>query len=308
MLTKPYISVIIPHLNQPEPLARCLRSLEKQIYPRERFEVIVVDNGSEVFPTDIVAGFKGARLSAEGAPGPGPARNRGVEMSRGLILAFIDADCIAEEGWLDAIAQTLERPDTKVVAGGNVRIAVRDAKHPTAIEAYESVFAFQQKEYIEKMGFSGAGNLAVYRRNFNEIGPFLGIDVAEDREWGRRAVACGFDLVYVKDMVVYHPARKSLGELCAKWDRHICHDFREWLQSGSTITRWVIRALAVALSPLLDANKVFARGRVFGARTQVLAIVLLFRIRLYRAALMIRLAANPRLASEELSWNRNVAP
>ena len=79
--TGPVISVVIPHLNQPEALEACLSSLEAQSLARCFFEIIVVDNGSVHIPRDIVANHSGTRLLRELQPGPGPARNFGVRAS-----------------------------------------------------------------------------------------------------------------------------------------------------------------------------------------------------------------------------------
>ena len=117
--SQPVISVVIPHLNQTESLRRCLQSLERQSYPRELFDVIVVDNGSKVLPSTIVGEYRNVSLEQEVRPGPGPARNRGVATSRGKILAFIDADCIAGEGWLASIAAALS--DCTIEARGRRR-------------------------------------------------------------------------------------------------------------------------------------------------------------------------------------------
>ena len=97
---KPLISVVIPHLNQPEALKACLSSLETQSLARCFFEIIVVDNGSVSIPEDIVANHAGTRLLRELRPGPGPARNLGVRSAIGDIIAFIDADCRAHRNWL----------------------------------------------------------------------------------------------------------------------------------------------------------------------------------------------------------------
>ena len=70
------ISVVIPHLNQPEMLVRCLASLRQSV--RRPDEVIVVDNGSTTLPAEICASFPGVTLLQEPEPGPGPARNLGV--------------------------------------------------------------------------------------------------------------------------------------------------------------------------------------------------------------------------------------
>ena len=92
---KPLISIIVPHLNQPEELEHCLRSLESQTLDRDLFEVVVVDNGSSTLPEAVVSRYPRTRLSQELKPGPGLARNRGVSETAGDILAFIDADCRA---------------------------------------------------------------------------------------------------------------------------------------------------------------------------------------------------------------------
>ena len=303
MPAKPFISVIIPHLNQSEALGRCLESLIEQSYPRELFEVIVVDNGSQTEPVDLVGRFEGVSLATEQTPGPGPARNRGVEACRGEILAFIDADCIADSGWLKAIARTLQRPEARVIAGGDVRIAVRDAGRLTAIEAYESVFAFRQKEYIEKKGFSGTGNLAVRRRDFDTIGPFAGIEVAEDTDWGRRAGACGYQILYIPEMIVSHPARRNITELCAKWDRHILHDFRQRQLDGLGKLAWCLRALAVPVSAIVHIPRVAKSHQIAGFRERLMATLVLLQIRAYRGIRMLSMAVHPRAKNEEIRWN-----
>jgi GT2 family glycosyltransferase len=300
----PMISIIIPHLNQPEALAACLQSLAAQSYPRERFEVIVVDNGSRELPTKVVGTLSGARLETEAEPGPGPARNRGVAISKGEILAFIDADCTADPNWLSVIARRLGSADDKTVLGGDVRIAVGDPERLTMLEAYESVFAYRQQEYIEKHGFSGTGNLAVRRRDFDAVGPFAGIAIAEDRDWGHRAAAKGFRIVYAGDTVVYHPARRSFDEMFAKWDRHIAHDFEEWINGGRGAWTWRMRALAVAASSLAHARKVLASQGLTGCRSRCLALTALVRIRLWRAGRMVALARTGVGRCAQMSWNR----
>jgi glycosyltransferase involved in cell wall biosynthesis len=90
------ISVIIPHLNQEDFLERCLASLADQTIGDVKIEIIVVDNGSRRLPGDVVGRFPGVRLEQELTPGPGPARNKGIQVSSAPVLAFIDADCIAD--------------------------------------------------------------------------------------------------------------------------------------------------------------------------------------------------------------------
>ena len=245
----PLISVIIPHLNQPDRLRCCLTSLQAQSFDMEKVEIIVVDNGSKVLPIESCKAF-GVELFQEITPGPGPARNRGVSLSRGQILAFIDADCVADPDWLMAIATEMEKTDGSGILGGDVRIELADPAKLTALEAYESIFAYRQKDYIEKRGFSGTGNLAVRRQILETVGPFSGIELAEDRDWGQRARMLGHHTQFAPRMRVLHPARRSFAELRMKWDRVISHDFKEHVHGRRSKLRWFLLAIAVAMSPM----------------------------------------------------------
>ncbi len=293
------ISVIIPHLNQPDALEACLLSLEAQTLDRNLFEIIVVDNGSRALPVEVVERHSGVRLLQEGRPGPGPARNTGVAASRGEILAFIDADCRADPNWLRSIQTTLASSPPGTVLGGDVRIW-RSGKELNAIEAYESVFAYRFKLYIEKHGYAGTGNLAVFRRDFDVAGPFGGIEVAEDMEWGKRARAAGFRFRYVPEMVVFHPARGSIEELCAKWDRHILHHWRMSEGKPAWRLRWIARALMVLASPLAGVVTVLTSDRIEGFAARRRAIAVMTTIRARRAAMMLSLLRGDRA----VVWNR----
>jgi glycosyltransferase involved in cell wall biosynthesis len=297
----PLISVIIPHLNQPEGLEVCLNSLESQSLERARFEVIVIDNGSTVVPEDVVARHPGTRLLHESQPGPGPARNRGIQAATADIFAFIDADCRAHPDWLRSALHILRLLPERILLGGDVRIWRDDNKPFTAIEAYESVFGYRFKLYIERQGFSGTGNLIVRRADFEMIGPFAGIQIAEDIEWGQRARAVGCTFRYVPEMIVFHPARQSLSELYVKWDRHIQHFLNMAREKPAWRIRWIARALAVLGSPIVDVAKVFASDRIEGASTRFKASLVLVAIRIHRARKMLSLMR----ASRGVAWNRN---
>jgi glycosyltransferase involved in cell wall biosynthesis len=297
------ISIIIPHLNQPEFLARCLQSLEPQVRAMPDVEVIVVDNGSRALPADICARFANVALAQEAQAGPGPARNKGIALSQGGVLAFIDADCVAHERWLGALAAEFAGNPATQIVGGDVRIGLADATKPTILEAYESVFAYRQEEYIQKHGFSGTGNLAMRKAAYEAVGPFAGIEIAEDRDWGRRARSKGIPIKYLAGMVVYHPARKSFAELVKKWDRHIDHDFNERAGGIGGKLKWAGLAVAVAASGLIDIRKVLVSRRIATWRECWLASCMLARIRIYRAKRMLALLLDRRGKGGPV-WNR----
>lgn len=300
-LDMPHVSIVIPHLNQPDELEACLSSLDAQHLDRGLYEIIVVDNGSAVPPDAIVARHPGARLLHESRPGPGPARNAGVRDAAGEVFAFIDADCRADTDWLRNALQALASLPDGTILGGDVRIWHDNGNPVTAIEAYEGVFAYRFKLYIERHGFSGTGNLMVRRADFATIGPFAGIGVAEDIDWGRRACAAGFRFRYVPEMIVYHPARQTLRELCVKWDRQIQHAINTTRDTRGWRIRWVARALAVLASPAVDFLKVLSSDRIQGAAARLKAIAVLIAIRAHRAQKMLSLMGD----SRRIVWNRD---
>ncbi len=300
----PRVSVIIPHLNQSDFLLRCLLSIKAQTYDQALIDIIVVDNGSNKLPVAICGQFPNVKLLTEPTPGPGPARNKGIQSAQTELLAFIDADCIADKNWLSALTNALQNSGTDIV-GGDVRIAYENPENLTALEAYEAVFAYRQKEYIEKKGFSGTGNLATTKPIMHEVGGFGGIEIAEDRDWGNRARELGKKITYVPNMIVSHPARKTFDELTRKWDRHTSHDFEETSQNLIGKLKWILRSAMIAASSLIDCYKVFLSDRLTGFKSRLKASEILFRIRLYRTSKMFKLLLSKDASKSSHKWNRN---
>lgn len=288
------ISVVIPHLNQPQMLARCLGSLRDGTRPPD--EVIVVDNGSHTLP-DVP---ENVTLLQENTPGPGPARNLGVAHATGDVIAFIDADCLAHFDWLDAAARAIQSHD---ILGGDVRIAYADPASLTVLEAYESIYAYRMERYIREEGFTGTGNLVVKTPVLETVGDFAGLDKAEDRDWGHRATGMGFEISYVPQMKVYHPARRSFADLYLKWDRQLAHDYGVIAGAHGKI-RWLIKTLAMGLSPLAEIPRIATSDRVPGVVDKVKAFAGLCRIRVYRTGRMVDLMLRGRPERLAQKWNR----
>ena len=104
----PSLSIIIGVYNDWAPLDRCLGTLAQQADP-PAFEVIIVDDGSdELAPASIREWTRAYPLTVDRQPHAGiaAARNRGVQISRGALLLFVDADCKLQAGCLAALAAT----------------------------------------------------------------------------------------------------------------------------------------------------------------------------------------------------------
>lgn len=304
MGTEPAVSVVIPHLNEPADLRRCLKALVGQRETDFPVEIIVVDNGSASLPADVCAEFEAVRLEVELEPGPGPARNRGAAVARAAVIAFIDADCIASPGWARALVAALQdRPDVSFV-GGDIRVLVGCAERLTSEEAYESVFSYRNQVYVERHGFSATGNMAVRAEVFRRVGPFGGIGSMEDTEWGRRATALGHRCAFVGDAIVHTPPCRSFAELARRWDRHVAHEFGQVGSHPSALLVWAVRSAAVAGSPVLETITVARSDRIAGLRNRLLALACMTRVRLYRARKMLALLVRDNTATTVHAWNR----
>lgn len=300
----PEISVIIPHLNDAARLETCLASLAAQTVAPGRLEIIVVDNGSRALPRETVARFPSARLITEAIPGPGPARNRGVTQARGEILAFTDSDCIADPGWAEAILARFDRTPALEILGGDVRIFVETPGRPTPAEAFELLYAFRQEFQITRLRFSATACLAVRRAVFEAVGPFAGIDTVEDLDWGQRAAAKGHVTVYAPEVIIHHPARRSMSALEAQWDRHTRHHFRLSARGPGGRAKWALKGLAMAFSPLAEIPHIATSEQVSSLHERWMVFRGLVGIRRYRAARMLRTLIDSDLRGASLRWNR----
>ena len=201
------VSVIVPVFNDESGLQACLNSLRAQTY--RRFEIIVVDNGSNPPIQLSSATYPFAiRLCICQTPGSYAARNAGVELASGDILAFTDADCTPAPTWIENGVAALLVTDRTLI-GGNVSFTAPLVGSGTELYQYET--GFQQRENIEQKGFSATANLFCTRAQFLAIGPFdERLLSCGDREWARRAAKKGYRFIYIENAQVYTSPRTSL--------------------------------------------------------------------------------------------------
>ncbi|WP_197492253.1 glycosyltransferase [Arachidicoccus ginsenosidimutans] len=216
-----FISVIIPTYKDWERLRLCLDSLKSQTYPQEFFEIIVVNNyPDDTVPSDLVF-EKNVKYLVETAPGSYAARNCGLRVAFGEIIAFTDSDCIADKDWLTN-AVTLFQNDPKVSRiAGRIQLFYKNPEKHNLVEIYESVYAFRQDKAAD-IGISVTGNMFCYRYLFDKdkVGIFNDVLLSGgDYEWSVRAQQKGFQIIYGNDVVINHPARNSFKEIVNKSKR-----------------------------------------------------------------------------------------
>ena len=283
----PFVSVVIPHYNDFDNLALCLESLRRQHWPGDRFEIVVADNNSTGGVAAVAAIAPGIRVVHAPEQGAGPARNVGAAAGRGDLFAFLDADAVADPGWIGAGAAALSRFD---YVGGRVVVTTRAPELLSPSEAYEAVFAYDFRKYIEQEHYSGTGNLFVPRAVFERVGGFR-TGVAEDMEWCWRANGLGYRIGYAEDAIVQIAARRRWAELKAKFDRMEREHLLLYRGRPVWRARWLWHAALVAGSPFIHWVRVMASPRLAGGRAKLLGILGLAMIRYYRVYLMLRLLA-----------------
>ncbi len=216
----PMVSVIIPVYNDNDRLKLCLDLLQKQSYPSDKIEIIVVDNGSDVMPDFIDGRYTNVRLLSEAKKSSYAARNKGINASIGEVLAFTDADCQPDADWVRNGVKALLSQEKDIIAGGPVKLIYHISDKPNACELLETAFNFNQKEYIRKMHYTVTANLFARRRVFDKVGFFNdNVKSGGDQEWGKRAFDMGYDIIYFENIIIRHPSRHLFSETLRKRKR-----------------------------------------------------------------------------------------
>ena len=281
---RPQMAVIIPHYNDIVRLHRCLSELMKN--DTSGCEIVVVDNGSTQ-PLDATkAAFPSIRFLTEPEKGAAAARNTGVRQTTAPVLAFIDADCVPAQDWLTVVRRVASTAD---LIGGRVDVFDETPPPRSGAEAFEAIFAFNFRNYIEVQGFTGAGNLVTRRDVFEKVGGFAN-GVSEDIDWSTRAVAMGFRLTYEDGMLVSHPSRSDWRALRHKWHRLT----RELCALNGTAPRnrlrWGLLGLAMPVSALAHLPKTLFSPKLASLSERLAATLTLIRLRLLRMVWMVRQA------------------
>jgi glycosyltransferase involved in cell wall biosynthesis len=217
---EPGISVVVPVRNGAETITDCLTAILRQDYPRDRFEVVVVDNGSTDDTIARVKALGSAIIMIEEARrGPSAARNAGVAAATHPLIAFTDSDCFPEAGWLHAFAEHHRAQPDVVFVGGPIR--PRDPDHPAERYA-ENLFAQERCITHAEWPFAITANMMIAKRRLETIGLFneqclLGEDVELSY---RGLLDHGATFAFAADAAVRHANPRSHRAIFRKGVQH----------------------------------------------------------------------------------------
>lgn len=215
-------SIIIPTYNRPQPLTNCLQSLANLDYPDNRFEVIVVDDGSKISLDTVVKPFQNQlnlTLISQSNTGPATARNTGANLAKGQYLAFTDDDCSLDPNWLSALENTFSKIPNALLGGKTIN-ALPDNPYSTASQLLIDYIYDYYNLNSSQAEFFASNNFAVSRELFNQVGQFdlnFPLAAAEDREFCDRWLFSGYSLYYVPQAIIYHSHDLNLPKF---WRQH----------------------------------------------------------------------------------------
>jgi glycosyltransferase involved in cell wall biosynthesis len=202
------VSVIVAARNSAATLPFCLQALRAQDYPD--LEIIVVDDGSDD-GTATVASEAGVRVVRTPAVGASLARNLGIEVASGEVVAFTDGDCVADPGWARALVEALQSTGATGVGGRQVNVfPPAQGRLREGFEAFFRVASvvsdYTRGDDRPRPVKHNASCCSAYRIGpLREVGGFAaGLWPGEDVDLDLRLAARGGTFHYVPTAIVHH--------------------------------------------------------------------------------------------------------
>ncbi|MDV6236887.1 glycosyltransferase family A protein [Leptospira ellisii] len=173
------ISIIIPTYNRAGQLAECIGSLIDQDFPKENYEILIIDNASVDETRKVAQEFVSrysdlVRYFYEPTPGLVHARHCGYKNARYGILSYTDDDAILDRGWLAAVDEIFDSSESPVAVGGPIVIRW-DTTPPDWVRAYEFLLGkltYGDKKFVKENLFINGGNFHIRKKILKEVGGF----------------------------------------------------------------------------------------------------------------------------------------
>ncbi len=250
----PFISVIVPARNEENNISNCLSSLLKSTYPKDKFEIIAVNDRSNDNTSAIISEFsqnysnvklvditeETKHKNLQGKPG---ALQAGFDAAKGKIFLMTDADCQVNENWIRTLASHFLNDDYEINDKVGMVCAYTNVKGKNIFEK------FQDAEWTYMNAYASAGigagtvlgcfgnNLAISKEAYYKVGGYksLSFSITEDYVLLRAVFDAGYKIYYSCDI-------NSNVETLA------CPNFREYIKQHK---RWLIGGLSLGWKAFL---------------------------------------------------------
>ena len=206
----PFFSIIIPTYRRNDSLLNCLKAISHLNYPVDKFEVIIVDDGSEDKNLNILISkfinIINITLISQSHKGPSASRNNGRRHSQGEFLVFTDDDCTPDPEWLTIFAQHFNKNPDYALTGRTINALSYNIYSATSAAIIDFLYNFYNSQ-PDAAKFAVTSNLSLSARQFDIIGGFdeeFTFAGGEDRDFSDRWILQGYKIIYVQDAVVSH--------------------------------------------------------------------------------------------------------
>jgi len=213
-MNTPFVSIVVPAYNDQKNIEVCINSLKKQDYPKDGYEIIVVDNNSKDNTAEVIKKQQVIYILEDKIQTSYAARNRGIRESRGDILAFTDSDCIADKKWITSGVAALK--NKKIGGVGGKVVAFNPVNYIEIYQAEKDIFG-QEKFLRETNRLKRNGRIvtcnAFYKKElFKKVGLFEPALISGgDHDFSIRVQKdTDYLLQYEPKAIIYHKHRTNL--------------------------------------------------------------------------------------------------
>jgi succinoglycan biosynthesis protein ExoA len=211
---EPFISIVVPVLNEEKNLPRLFKSFEKLTYPKNNYEIVIIDGGSTDKTVEIAKNF-GAKIYKNPLKLRGAGCQIGIEKALGEYIFFTDADCEVPFNWIEGLVKYLNKNKIAGVGGPN-QTPKSDSDFSKAVGEVILLltkggarYGFSSKKVVEIFHNSGC-NAAYKKKAIIEVGGFnKSLVTCEDEELDFRIREKGYTLLYVPNVLVDHYRRPT---------------------------------------------------------------------------------------------------
>ncbi|MDI6825968.1 MAG: glycosyltransferase [Candidatus Aenigmarchaeota archaeon] len=223
------LSVIIPAYNAEKTIASTIKALLDQNYPKNKYEIIIVDDGSVDKTVEVASQFpvKVIKLKHNG---PAHARNMGAKKAKGSIILFTDSDCIPDKNWIREMIKPLK--NSGVVGVSGTYKTLNQDKLMARFIGYEIEQRHDNMKKLKYIDFVGTFSAAYKKDIFLKFGGFderFKKASGEDPELSFRISKASLKMVFNPKAFVYHPHIDSFWKyLKWKYERAVWRNLMYW--------------------------------------------------------------------------------
>jgi len=217
------LSVVVSTRNSESTLRQVLTAIRGSELPRKSYEIIVVDDASADGSVVIAARYADTVVKLTGhQAGPAYARNRGVELARGEVIAFVDSEVVVRPDTIPRlVAALLERPDVDAVSASR---EIRSGSPNFVSQYWNLLLSFGEHRHPGRCAQFAAACGAVRRTAFLSAGMYdewrFDTESMESVELGERLLGAGHGVILTPELKVTHLKRWNLASVCQEvWHR-----------------------------------------------------------------------------------------